>query len=219
MPSTAGVADELGVTPRDTGARPSGPGSAGSSAGAAPEQPLEGVRIGAVDLDHLGPARGARAEPDTGPPHPQSLGHREQRGEGGAAVDGRSCDPHDQGSGVGPTDDGARRSWSHPDGHPHPRIVPAAPGSTGAVSMRRACGRAPPGRTVDGTQGTGRAGSYSREVGMRRVAGLRGAFTTAVLGAAVLVLTACTGTASPATSASPSTSASTSASTSTAPTG
>jgi len=54
---------------------------------------------------------------------------------------------------------------------------------------------------------------------MRRVAGLRGAFTTAVLAAAVLVLSACTGTGSPATSASPSPSASTSASTITASTG
>jgi phosphatidylinositol-3-phosphatase len=56
---------------------------------------------------------------------------------------------------------------------------------------------------------------------MRRVAGRPGALTTAVLAAAVLVLTACTGTTAPATAppTSPSTSASTSASTSTPSTG
>ena len=83
------------------------------------QQAVKRGRVGALDLEDLGAARGAGHQRDGAATEAERSGHRGQRRLGRLAVDSAWTDLDDQGTAAFPAYSGPRRAGPYPDGNPH----------------------------------------------------------------------------------------------------
>jgi hypothetical protein len=90
------------------------------------QQAAERGRVGSLDLENLGAARGSGDQRDGAAMEAERGGHRGQRRLGRLAVDGARADSDDQGTAAFPAHCGPRRAGPYPDGNPHGTSLPLA---------------------------------------------------------------------------------------------